>query len=138
MTIVDTIKAAHGNRAALLSLATLDTHEQVAAHFNTSLQVSAPKVAQRLFDAQAIMIKGSQQTYAGKFSKSYDLTDENQACAALRWWRTASLSLQAWIACGEDIYKYHDMCKANPSLYRHCVQTLKLTRCENNTKNQGV
>ena len=135
MTIVDTIKAAHGNRAALLSLATLDTHDQVAAHFNTSLQVCAPKVAQRLFDAQAITIKGSQQTYGGKFSKRYDLTDGNQACAALRWWRTASLSLQAWTDCGEDIYKYHDMCEADASLYRHCVQTLKLTRHKNHSKN---
>ena len=128
MTIVDTIKAARGNRSALLSLATLDTHEQVAAHFNTSLQVCAPKVAQRLFDAQAITIKGSQQTYGSTFKKRYDLTDGNQACAALRWWRTASLSLQAWNDCGEDIYKYSSMCEANPSLYRHCVQTLKLTR----------
>lgn len=134
MTIVNTIKAAHGNRVALLSLATLDTHEQVAAHFNKSLQVSAPKVAQRLFDAQAITIKGSQQTYGRKFSKRYDLTDENQACAALRWWRVASLSLRAWNECGEDIYKYSSMCEANPSLYRHCVQTLKLTRHKETSK----
>jgi len=135
MTIVDTIKAAHGNRPALLSLATLDTHDQVAAHFNTSLQVCAPKVAQRLFDAQAITIKASQQTYGRKFSKRYDLTDENQACAALRWWRVASLSLQAWNDSGKDIYKYHDMCKADSSLYSHCIQTLKLTRHKNGKKN---
>ena len=134
MTIVETIKQAHGNRPALLSLATLNTHDQVAAHFNTSLQVCAPKVAQRLFDAQAITIKGSQQTYGRKFSKRYDLTDENQACAALRWWRVASLSLQAWNDSGKDIYKYHDMCEADSSLYSHCVQTLKLTRHKNNTK----
>ena len=134
MTIVETIKQAHGNRAQLLSLATLDTHDQVAAHFNTSLQVCAPKVAQRLFDAQAITIKGSQQTYGRKFSKRYDLTDENQACAALRWWRVASHSLQAWNDSGKDIYKYHDMCEADSSLYSHCVQTLKLTRHKNNTK----
>ena len=128
MSIITILKQARGNRKALLSLASYDTLEQVAAHFNTSMQKAAPKVAQRVFDAQAITIKGTQQTYGGRFKKRYDLTDENQACAALRWWGVAQRSLEAWTECGEDIFAYHVASKEDPSLYRHCVQSLKLTR----------
>ena len=128
MSIITTLKAARGNRKALLSLASSDTLEQVAAHFNTSMQKAAPKVAQRVFDAQGITIKGTQQTYGRSFKKRYDLTDENQACAALRWWGTAKESLDTWNMCQHDIHAYYETCQRYPQIYRHCVQSLKLTR----------
>lgn len=135
MPIIDTLKEAHGNRKALLSLASSDTLDQVAAHFNVAPVVAAPKVAQRVFDAQAITIKGSQQTYGRNFKRRYDLTDANQACEALRWWGTAQESLANWQACGGDINAYHALLEQNPSLYRHCVQSLKLTRHKKVNKN---
>ena len=128
MSIIDTLKEARGNRKALLSLASSDTLDKVAAHFNVAPVKAAPKVAQRVFDAQAITIKGTQQTYGGKFKKRYDLTDPNQACAALRWWGTAKESLDWWNICQHDINAYHETCQRYPQIYRHCVQTLKLTR----------
>ena len=131
MTILDTLKAARGDRKALLSLASIDTLEQVAGHFNTSMQKAAPKVAQRVFDAQAITIRGTQQTYGSRFKKRYDLTDPNQACQALRWWGTAKESLEWWNICQHDIHAYHETCQRYPQIYRHCVQTLKLTRHRN-------
>ena len=128
MSIITTLKEARGDRKALLSLASSETLDQVAAYYNVPPVVAARKVAQRVFDAQAITIKGTHQTYGGKFKRRYDLTDENQACEALRWWGTASESLAAWRACGEDINAYHVAFENNPSLYRHCVQSLSLTR----------
>jgi hypothetical protein len=126
--IISQIHEARGDRKALLSLASSDTLDKVAAHFNVAPVTAACKVAQRVFDAQAITIKGTQQTYGGRFKKRYDLTDPNQACQALRWWGTAQESLATWQACGEDINAYHVAFENNPSLYRHCVQSLKLTR----------
>lgn len=127
MNIIHTLKAARGDRKALLSLASSETLDGVAAHFNVAPVVAAPKVAQRVFDAQAITIKGTQQTYGGKFKKRYDLTDPNQACEALRWWGTAHESLQWWELLG-DIDAYAQTCAGMPSLYRHCVQSLELVR----------
>ena len=131
MTILDTLKAARGDRKALLALASAETLDQVAAHFNVAPVVAAPKVAQRVFDAQAITIRGTQQTYGGRFKKRYDLTDPNQACQALRWWGTAKESLEWWNICQHDIHAYHETCQRYPQIYRHCVQTLKLTRHRN-------
>ena len=128
MSIIETLKAARGKRKALLSLASSDTLDQVAAHFNVAPVKAATKVAQRVFDAQAITIKGTQQTYGGKFKKRYDLTDPNQACAALRWWGTARESLDTWNMCQGDINAYYETCQRYPHIYRHCVQSLKLTR----------
>ena len=135
MKIVDTIKAAHGNRAALLSLANEFTLQEVAGHFDTSMQKAAPKVAQRLFDAQAITIKGTQVTYGTSFKRRYDLTDGNQACAALRWWGVASHSLATLERLNNDYRAYWEEAERHPSqLYRHTVTSLKLTRHKNNTK----
>lgn len=129
MTIVDTIKRSHGNRAALLSLANEWTLQQVAGHFDTSMQKAAPKVAQRLFDAQSITIKGSQVTYGRSFKKRYDLTDGNQACEALRWWGVASHSLATLERLGGDYGRFQEECARHPSqLYRHTVTSLKLIR----------
>ena len=129
MTIIDTLKAARGDRKALLSLASSDTLDKVAAHFNVAPVKAACKVAQRVFDAQAITIQGTQQTYGGKFKKRYDLTDANQACEALRWWGTAQTSLEWWNICQHDIYAYWETHARYPNeVYRHIVTSLKLTR----------
>ena len=129
MSIVDTIKSARGNRAALLSLASSNTLREVADHFDTTMQKAAPKVAQRQFDAKAITIKGSQVTYGHRFKRVYDLTDGNQACAALRTWGLFSHSLATLERLGGDYHAYHDECEKNPSeLYGHIVTSLKLTR----------
>lgn len=127
MNIMDTLKSARGNRKALLSLASSETLDGVAAHFNVAPVIVATRVAQRVFDAQAITIKGSQQTYGGRFKKRYDLTDANQAYEALRWWGTAQESLKWWELLG-NIEAYAQTCAGMPSLYRHCVQSLELTR----------
>lgn len=127
-TIMETLKTARGNRKALLSLASAETCDQVAAHFNVAPVIVAPKVAQRVFDAQEITIEGTQQTYLRKFKKHYDLTDPNQAYSALRWWGVANESLDAWHACGKDVDAYYAAFERSRSLYRHCVKTLELTR----------
>ena len=132
MTIVDTIKAAHGNRAELLSLASSHTLQLVAGHFDTTMQKAAPKVAQRLFDAKAVTITGTQQTYGRGFKRQYDLTDENQACAALRTWGLFSHSYAVFQGLGGN-YEAHgpylEECEKHPSqLYRHIITSLKLTR----------
>lgn len=129
MSIIQKLKAARGNRKALLSLANEFTLQEVARHFDTSMQKAAPKVAQRVFDAQSITIQGTQVTYGRRFKKRYDLTDGNQACAALRWWGTASHSLATLERVGGDWNRYQEEVARHPSqLYRHTVLTLKLTR----------
>ena len=128
MSIITTLKEARGDRKALLSLASSATLDGVAAHFNVAPVTAACKVAQRVFDAQAITIKGTQQTYSGKFKKRYDLTDPNQACEALRWWGVAKESLDTWNMCQGDINAYYETWQRYPHIYRHCVQSLKLTR----------
>jgi len=127
-TIIETLKTARGNKEALLSLASAETCDQVAAHFNVAPVIVAPKVAQRVFGAQEITIEGTQQTFRGRFKKRYDLTNCSQAYAALRWWGCASASLNVWHECGKDIDAYYAAFEQNDSLYRHCVQSLKLTR----------
>jgi len=127
-TIIETLKTARGNRKALLSLASAETCDLVAAHFNVAPVIVAPKVAQRVFDAQEITIEGTQQTFRGRFKKRYDLADPNQAYSALRWWGCASDSLNVWHACGKDIDAYYAAFEQSHSLYRHCVKSLKLTR----------
>ena len=139
MTIVDTIKAAHGNRSKLLSLANEFTLQLVSEHFDTTMQKAAPKVAQRLFDAQSITIKGRQVTYGHSFKRKYDLTDGNQACAALRTWGLFSHSLATFERLGGD-YKaygpYMEQCERHPSqLYSHIITSLKLVRHKNKSKN---
>ena len=129
MTIIDQIKAAQGDRVALLSLASQFTLQLVSEHFDTTMQKAAPKVAQRLFDAQAITIKGTQVTYGKSFKRRYDLTDGNQACAALRWWGVASHSLATLERFGNDYRRYWEECERHPSqLYPHTVTSLKLVR----------
>ena len=59
MTIIKKIKANHGNQEALLELANKETLYKVANHFQVSPAKAAPKVAQRLFNAQSITIKGN-------------------------------------------------------------------------------
>lgn len=125
--IISQIHAARGDRKALLSLASDETCDGVAAHFNVAPVVAAPKVAQRVFDAKSITIKGTQQTRGSKFKRRYDLTDPNQAYDALSWWATAKESLAWWELLG-DIDAYAQTCAGMPSLYRHCVQSLKLIR----------
>lgn len=132
MTIVDQIKAAHGNRKALLSLANEWTLQQVAEHFDTTNHAAAPTLAQRVFDAKSITIKGTQVTYGRSFKRKYDLTDGTQACAALRTWGLFSHSLETFERLGGDHEAYGpylEECARHPSqLYRHVITSLKLTR----------
>jgi len=129
-TMIETIRAARGNRDALLALASEETMaavQQELANGPAYVKFSCT-LAQRLFDAKSVTIKGSQQTHGSRFKKRYDLTDPNQACEALRWWGVASLSLRVWKDT-QCIGKYWERVKADPTqIYRHCVQTLSLTR----------
>jgi len=128
--IISTIQAARGNRSALLALASSETLDLVAAAYNVSPQHAAPKVAQRLFDAKSVTIKGSSQTYSKGFSKRYDLTDENQACRALQTWGVRSLSNRVWHQVGKDIDAYYAAFEADKTglLSRHNTVELKLIR----------
>lgn len=128
--IISTIHAARGNRSALLALASSETLDLVAAAYNVSPQHAASKVAQRLFDAKSVTIKGSSQAYGKQFSKRYDLTDENQACRALQTWGVRSLSNRVWHQVGKDIDAYYAAFEADKTglLPRHSTVELKLIR----------
>lgn len=128
MTIIETIKANHNNRAGLLSLANKETLAQVADHFDVTPQKAAPKVAQRLFDAKAITIKANMYTYGKKFSRNYDLTIPSQACLALRVWGELSKSLEQWKNCGEDIYAYDVLAESDSGISKHPATTLSIVR----------
>jgi len=126
MLNIETIKATT-NPAQLLDFASESTLEYLAHHFGCSMQACAHSVALKLFGTNSVTISGTQQTVGSTFKKRYDLSDGSQACQALRWWGVAARSLATWEATG-DIKAYHAACKADPTLYRHMVQTLKLTR----------
>ena len=128
--IISAIHAARGNRPALLALASSETLDLVAAVYNVSPQYAAPHVAQRLFDAKSVTIKGSTQTYGKRFSKRYDLTDGNQACRALETWGVRSLSNRVWHQVGKDINAYYAAFEADKTdlLSRHTTIKLDLVR----------
>jgi hypothetical protein len=128
--IISAIHSARGNRLALLALASSETLDLVAGVYSVSPQYAAPRVAQRLFDAESVTIKGSTQTYGKRFSKRYDLTDENQACQALEVWGVRSFSNQVWHQVGKDIDAYYVAFEADKTnlLSRHTTTSLQLIR----------
>jgi hypothetical protein len=128
MTIIKKIKANHGNQEALLELANKETLYKVANHFQVSPAKAAPKVAQRLFNAQSITIKGNYIAYGKKFSKRFDLTKQNDACQAIRMWETSARSFKTWKECGEDQYAYGDLLDADNTLSKHITIALELVR----------
>ena len=128
MTIINKIKANHGNQEALLELANLETLYKVADHFQVSPAKAAPKVAQRLFNAQSITIKGKYIAYGKKFNKRFDLTKQNDACQAIRMWETSARSFKTWKECGEDQYAYFDVTKDDDTLSKHTTTSLELVR----------
>ena len=128
-SIFDTIQAARYNKSILLSLASSETLDLVAAHYDVSPQSAAPKTAQRLFAAEKIAIKSKGQPGARAITREYDLTNQMQACQALQAWGVQSRSHAAWMMTGEDMDTYSTAVKASPeTITRHVTTSLQLIR----------
>lgn len=124
--IIKRISEARGNRKALLALASTNTCDQVASIYDVSPIFCAPKVAQRVFDAQAITIKSKGQPGSRTRSRRYDLTDNDQAYDALQAWETRSEALAHWIATGS---KEAYVATLPPHMNQNNITTeLKITR----------
>ena len=129
ISIFDTIQAARGNRSILLSLASSETLDLVAAHYDLSPQYAASKTAQRLFDAQKIAIKSTGQRGCRAITREYDLRNDVQACQALEDWGVQSRSNGAWMMSGEDMDKYMNLAYHLPlAITRHVTTRLQLIR----------
>ena len=127
--IFNTIQAARGNRSKLLLLASSETLDLVAAHFNVSSQYAAPKTAQRLFDATRIAIKSNGQPGARAIMREYDLTNQMDACEALQDWGVQWRSYVAWMMGGEDQDAYIAYAHKNPTtITRWVTSKLQLIR----------
>jgi len=128
-SIFDTIQAARGNRTALLSLASSETLDEVAAHYNVSPQYAGPKTAQRLFDATRIAIKSTGQPGARPITREYDLTNQMDACEALQDWGVQWRSYVAWVMGGEDHDAYITYAHKNPAtITRWVTSKIELIR----------
>ena len=129
ISIFDTIQAARGNKSILLSLASSETLDLVAAHYDVSPQSAAPKTAQRLFAAEKIAIKSKGQPGSRTITREYDLTNDWQACQALQAWGVRSRSNAAWMMSGQDQNAYYAAAMANPeTITRHVTTSLQLIR----------
>jgi len=128
-SIVNKIKANRSNPNVLLDMASSDTLDLVAAHFNVSPQYAAPKTAQVLFGAQKIAIKSKGQPGSRYITRVYDLTDPSAACEALQDWGVGTRSRVEWVLSGYDAEAYLERALANPSkISRHVTTSIQVSK----------
>ena len=122
-------KAREEGPSSMLSLASSDTLDAVAAFYNVSPQSAAPKTAQMLFSAKKIAIKSKGQPGSRAITREYDLTNQMQACQALQTWGVQARSNAAWMMTGQDQNAYYTAAMANPeTITRHVTTSLQLIR----------
>jgi hypothetical protein len=127
--IISQVAQARGNRTALLALASSDTLDAVAHERGVSPIYAAPFVAQRLFDAKRISIKYRNQPGTRTQSRTYDLTDAEQAYTALENWGTRNLSHITWQAVENNAERYYEAAIASGGkITRHLTSELSITR----------
>jgi len=134
-SITQTIRAARGNRDALLALVSDETLEALREEKPTvAPQRYASELAMRLFDAKSVTIRWTQVIYGKSIKRRYDLTRGDHAIRALRDWALMSKSLAAYRTVGEDQRAYNAIIESNRKelgkqvLYGGIPTSLKLTR----------
>ena len=134
-TMIETIRAARGDREALLALVSDETLAALREEKpNLAPQSYASELAMRLFDAKSVTIRWEQVIYGKSIKRRYDLTRGDHAIQALKNWALMSKSLAAYRAVGEDQKAYHAIIEDNRKklgkqlLYGGVPTSLKLTR----------
>jgi len=130
-TMIETIRAAGGNRDELLALVSDKTLEALREE---KPGLDASELAMRLFDAKAVTIRWEQVIYGKSIKRRYDLTRGDRAIAALKEWALMSKSLDIYIAVGKNSRDYNRIIESNRKhlgkqvLYGGIPTSLKLTR----------
>jgi hypothetical protein len=129
--MIETIRAAGGNRDELLALVSDKTLEALREE---KPGLDASELAMRLFDAKAVTIRWEQVIYGKSIKRRYDLTRGDRAIAALKEWALMSKSLDIYIAVGKNSRDYNRIIESNRKhlgkqvLYGGIPTSLKLTR----------
>lgn len=133
-TMIEKVRAARGDRDALLALANEETVNAIRDEKDLPAQRFASELAMRLFDAKSVTIHWTQVVYGKSIKRRYDLTRGDHAIRAIKDWGLMSKSLAAYRAVGEDHRAYDAILESNRKefgkelLYRGVPTSLKLTR----------
>ena len=134
-TMIETIRAARGDRDALLALVCDKTLEALREEKpKLAPQRYASELAMRLFDAKSITIRWTQVIYGKTIKRRYDLTRGDHAIRAIKDWGMLKASLEAWHSVGEDQKAYGALLAENRKkfgkelFYSGIVTSMKLTR----------
>lgn len=134
-TMIEKIRAARGDRDALLAFVSEETMLALREEKpNLPPRQYASELAMRLFDAKSITIRWEQVIYGKSCKRRYDLTRGDHAVRAIKMWGLFKQTLDAWKACGEDQRAFNALLASNREefgrelLYSGIITHLKLTR----------
>ena len=133
-TMIEKVRAARGDRDALLAFANEETVNAIRDEKDLPAQRFASELAMRLFDSKSVTIHWTQVVYGKSIKRRLDLTRGDHAIRAIKLWGMLKASLDAWHAVGEDQKAYGALLAENRKkfgkeiFYSGIVTSMKLTR----------